>query len=293
MAKRSDPVLIVKLEKGLADRQRLPLAHVLSVLDELRQLVGEIGREVQRRRGLVNATGDFGLELIAGDKGLAFREGSVQAAIALTERAGTGVKVVQSIIDTVKLLDREDFLEESADRQIDRRIIRRLSRIAQIQRHDRTEMSLGIVKPGESNPISATFGSNAIATVRSLQAPTFHVHEAVLYGRLFHLLDRTNSENDEEERGFWGELHSDDGDTWRLQFKPHEERKVTPLFRERVVAKGTAVYYRIAHPKLICDTIEADKERDVDTAFDELFGCNRNIYRADLSTILKGIRGED
>jgi hypothetical protein len=41
---------------------------------------------------VVRATGDFGLELVAGEKGIAFRPGSVQANIAVTERPGTGLK---------------------------------------------------------------------------------------------------------------------------------------------------------------------------------------------------------
>jgi len=39
MPKSSETIFTVKLEKGLAERKRLPLAHVISVLDELRQLI--------------------------------------------------------------------------------------------------------------------------------------------------------------------------------------------------------------------------------------------------------------
>lgn len=280
-----DPLFVIKLQKGLADRQRLPLSHVLSVLDELRQLVAEIGRDIQRKRGFRHTEGDFGLELVAGEKGIAFQPGSVQASVALTERAATGVKAVQSIIETVGLLESEDFATESSDRQIDRRIVRRLARIAKIQRRDKTEMNLGIHRPG--NPfVSATFGSNAISAVRSLQAPTFRVSDTIIYGRLTELTDRTKADDDDGV-GFWGELHADDGDTWRVHFKPSDLERVTPLFRKQVQVTGTATYFRIAHPKLACDDIQADKDRDLERAFDELFGCYKNVYKADLQTLIK------
>ena len=39
------PVLIVTLQKGLADRQMLPLDHVIRVLEEVRQMVLDAGRK--------------------------------------------------------------------------------------------------------------------------------------------------------------------------------------------------------------------------------------------------------
>jgi hypothetical protein len=186
--------------------------------------------------------------LIAGEHGIAFKAGSVQANIAVTERPGTGFKVIQSVIDTIGLLDREDFPEATADRQIDRRIIRRLGRIARIQRHDRTQMRLSVTRPNQLKPVTANFGPNAVAAVRSLQAPTFRVEGSILYGKLTELVDRTTIE-DEEERGFWGELVADDGETWRILFRANDEEKATPLFRKQVKVIGTAVYYRIARPK--------------------------------------------
>ena len=292
MAKNGNTLFTVKLAKGLAERKRLPLEHVISVLDELRQLITEIGKQVQRRKGVVRATGDFGLELVAGEKGIAFRPGSVQANIAVTERPGTGFKVIQSVIKTVELLDSEDFPEASADQQIDRRMIHHLSRIARIQKSDKTEMRLSIVRPGQEKAIVATFGSNAIQAVQSLQAATFRVEDTVLYGKLFQLIDKTADED--EEKGFWGELKTDAGETWRIHFRRAEDLEaVIPLFRKQVKATGSAVYYRLHHPKLICKTIELDKDRDLEAAFDELYGCDKNLYKTDLHSILKELHGED
>lgn len=292
MPKSSETLFTVKLEKGLADRKRLPLSHVLSVLDELRQLITEIGKDLQRRRGAAKPTGDFGLELIAGEKGVAFKGGSVQANIAVTERSGTGFKVIQSVLETIEMLDREDFPEAVVDQQIDRRIIRRLSRIADIQKRDRTQMQLSVARPNQTNPITATFGSNGIAAVRSLQAPTFRVEGTVLYGKLFELIDKTYADED-EEKGFWGELAADDGETWRIRFQAKDEDKATSLFRKQVKLSGTAFYYRIARPKLICEVLEHDPQRDYETAFDQLYGCNKQLYKSDLATLLRQLHGEE
>ena len=40
------PVLIVTLQKGLADRQMFPLDHVIRVLEEVRQMVLDAGRKI-------------------------------------------------------------------------------------------------------------------------------------------------------------------------------------------------------------------------------------------------------
>ena len=64
------PVFTIKLQKGLAERQRLPLADVISVLEEVRQMIADVGREIQRDLGIEKPTGDFGLELLAGAQGI-------------------------------------------------------------------------------------------------------------------------------------------------------------------------------------------------------------------------------
>ena len=69
------PLFVVRLEKGLADRQRLPLAHVISVLEEVRQMILDAGRELQADIGIEQPVLDFGLELIAGPDGVVFQPG--------------------------------------------------------------------------------------------------------------------------------------------------------------------------------------------------------------------------
>jgi len=217
----------------------------------------------------------------------------VQANIAVTESPATGYKAIQTVIETIGLLDREDFPEASVDQQIDRRVIRHLSRIATIQKRDHTEMQLSVARADHGKPLSARFGSNAISAVRSLQAPTFRIEATTLYGRLIQLLDRTADEDDSDEKGFWGQLIADDGEYWRVQFKPSQVEKASGLFRKQVKVTGNAVYYRIAHPKLVCEDIAQDVERDYEAAFDDLYGCNKQVYKTDLQTLLKQIHGEE
>jgi len=154
-------------------------------------------------------------------------------------------------------------------------------------------MHLSMIRPGEAKTLAATFGTNAMAVVRSLQAPTFRVEATVLYGKLKQLIDRTMVEDEESEKAFWGELHSDNGEVWRVKFKGSDEDIVPKYFRKLVRIVGTAVYYRLANPKLECDDISLEPERDYVKAIDELWGCDKGVYKTDLSTILKEIHGEE
>ena len=98
------PVFTIKLQKGLADRQRLPLADVIAVLEEVRQMIADMGREIQRDRGIEKPTGDFGLELLAGPRGILFKSGSVQAHVAITSNIDTGILAAQRVVTTVDSL---------------------------------------------------------------------------------------------------------------------------------------------------------------------------------------------
>jgi hypothetical protein len=102
----SDPIFIMKFDHGLADRHRLPLAHVLSVLNEVRQMNVSVGKDVQRRRGIPEPSGDFGLELLAGRDGVVFKKGSVQAQVALTRDVNNGVFAADSVLSIVQKLGR-------------------------------------------------------------------------------------------------------------------------------------------------------------------------------------------
>jgi hypothetical protein len=283
-----DPVLIVKLQKGLADRQRLPLEHVIRVLEEVRQMVADAGRELQQSMGLDRANGDFGLELLAGADGVVFRKGSVQAQIAVTTNVETGILAASKIVDTINSLGNKKYAQvDEADRQI----IRRLNRIASIQETDKTEMMFSVRRPGVRARFAATFSEVAIATASSMQAPVFQMEDMTLSGKLCELKDTHG--DDEEEKGFWGELRRDNGEIWRIQFRPDDIQDAAQLFRKQVRMTGTAKYYRITAPKLMVKSIALDTDRDYETAFDELVGCDEKIYPGTLSDVLRDLRGDD
>lgn len=287
-----DPLLTVKLTKGLAERQRLSLAHVINVLDEIRQMICETGRKIQEQQGMVRPSGDFGLELLAGAGGVAFHPGSIEANIAFTQNINTGVLAAQEVVRTIELLDTEEAPGADPHKNIDMRIVRRLGRIARIQRVDKTELELAFRQPGKRKPIAASFGDAAMAAVRSLQTKTFSVEGITIYGKLYELLDHDPSD-EERGKGFWGELRRDNGEIWRLQFEPNDLNAVTSLFSRQASVTGKAIYYRATTPKLVVQSIKLDSERDYEAAFDELLGCDRSLYNADLNTLLRRLHGDE
>jgi hypothetical protein len=288
-----DPILTIKLEKGLADRQRLSLAHVISVLDQIRNMIADVGRELQRSKGSPQPTGDFGLELIAGAGGTIVRKGSITANIALTQNTQTGLEATRQVVQTIELLDREELAGIDPRDQIDPRIVKGLIKIARIQRLDKTEMRIGIKGVGKRNKlVTARFGESGMAAVRALQTSTFTVEDVTVYGKLTELVDR-DPDDDEGEKGFWGLLRRENGDCWRLQCTPTDKDRVAPLFGRQVRVNGTAMYYRVASTKVIVREIDIDKDKDFDVAFGELFGSDRQIYNADLDTLMRRMRGDD
>ena len=276
---------VVKFDRGLAERHRLPLDHVLSTLRELRAMVEETGRDLQRQKGVENPTGDFGMELLAG-----FKKGSFQVNIALTRDVRIGRAAVEEIIGTVNWLATMDGRIDEIKKPEDgaSKIVRRLSRIAEIQKNDKTEMRLEL-RDGRKKA-AATFDDAAIASTKVLAAPQFQMEGITVYGKLFGLRDSTPDAEDGNH--FWGELRRENGEMWRVRFKAEIIGDVLPLFRKQVAITGMAVYYPAQSPKLIADKVAQDTDRDYEAAFDELYGCNREIYGTDLHSLLREIRGD-
>lgn len=282
------PVLVIKLQKGLADRQMLPLDHVILILEQIRQMVLDAGREIQRNSGVDSDTVEFGLELLAGKQGFLFKSGSVQAQIAITANTQTGLLAVERILETIELLGSKQYIPAT---EADRSIVRRLNRVAKIQQHDKTELQLAVARPGVvAPPRKAVFGEAAAATAWLIQAPVFQMEDMVLYGKLFELKDKDTDEDG--DHGFWGELRRENGELWRIQFDHKDTKKAADLFRQQVSIRGTAKYYRIAAPKLIAEEIAVDKDRDYEAAFDELIGCDKAIYPGGLADALSDLRGD-
>ena len=197
------------------------------------------------------------------------------------------ILAAQEVIQTLNQLEQDDGVLDP-NQQIDRELIRRISRVARIQRADRTELEISIQRPGDTDPLTATFGNAGLSSIQALQSPTFEVEGMSLYGKLIELLDRDPSE--EDGKGFWGELRKDNGEAWRIQFKPSDVDEVTRLFRKQVMVTGKAIYYRVATHKLVAESIAADTERDYESAFDELHGCYKDAFSPEL---LKAVRAEE
>jgi len=280
----NDPIITIRLTKGLAERNRLPLADVLSVLEELRQMFAIAGRRVQRARGMVNPTGDFGLEVIAGDGASILKKGSVEMPVAMTQNIATGLEAAQVVLATFGALEIDAGVPEP-NRNLDQDLMRRISRIARVQRRDRTELEIRVDYRELTAPVQVTFGNSGVETLKALQVPTFQVEGVSLFGKLVQLVDYDPEDN--QEKGFWGELILSDGEVWRAQFKPNDAERVTPLFRKQVHVIGKAVYYRVKTPKIVADSIVLDPDRDYEAAFDEIFGSYKNVFNTDFDTLMR------
>jgi hypothetical protein len=251
-------------------------------------MVADAGRDIHRNMGLEHQTVEFGLELLAGTSGVLFRKGSVQAQIAVTSNIQAGVHAAHHIVETIKSLENRRYTPKG---EADRTIVRRLNRIAKIQETDKTELQITLRTPGAKRPTAAIFGEAAIATAISLQAPVFQMQDTAISGKLYEL--KADVADEEEQKGFWGELRRDNGETWRVQFPQEKRREVAALFSEQVQITGTAKYYRIATPKLIAKTITPDTERDYESAFDELYGSDRKAFPEGFAQALLEMRGDD
>jgi hypothetical protein len=285
-----DPIITVRLKKGMADRHRLPLSDVLSVLEEIRQMIAEVGRRLQRERGIDSPKGDFGLEVIAVNGNSIFRRGSVEMPLAMTTNVDLGILAAQEVIRTFGALEDDRGVPEP-NRHLDKTLLRRMSRVAQVQRRDRMELEMRLQRPGFPEEMTTTFGSAGMDSLKALQAPTFQVEGVSIYGKLTQLTD--HDPMGQEERGFWGELVQSDGESWRVQFKADDVATATALFRKQVLVTGKAVYYRVATHKIIVESIEMDSERDYEAAFDELFGKYKGVFNSDLKTLIKQMREDD
>ena len=283
-----DPVFIVKLQKGLADRNRLPLEDVLTVLGEVRQMLSDAGRAVRQRQGLADSDVDFGLELVAGTRGSVFRKGSIQAHIALTADKANGLLAADLVLDTVKALTKGK-LDPGPGGSPENRIIRRLNNIAKIHKKDKIDTQFGVRRPNQARATTATFGDAAVSYAKTLSDAEFTEDSVTVFGKLSELEDRDFDE--EGGKDVFGELRHDTGETWRVQFKASDKTKARDAWGEQVTITGRVSYYRVASPKIEVESIEVDPERDYESSFDELFGCDRDAYKVGLDMLLEEIRG--
>ena len=148
----SHPVFTVSLTDGLADRNRLPLDHVIRVLTEMKSLIEEVGKRIQRERGEEKATGNFGLELDAG-----LKPGSVQADILITKDINIGVDAAAHVIEMINSLNSQ---ADPGRAELDPRVLARLNNTSKILEIDKTALKLRLTAQREhqhTRRIEATF----------------------------------------------------------------------------------------------------------------------------------------
>jgi hypothetical protein len=287
MPKRTtDPIITVDLTDGLADRNRLPLSHVIKVLREVESMINDVGVEILQSRGVENAKADFGIELVA-DDGMAFKKGSVRAYIALTRYPEIAVLAAEKVINAVKLLSvkrREPAMETRPAPILSARVVRGLERIAYFNEPAKTYIRFELKAPKKVIAITemkspaarrAMLGVVAAESLRALRTPKFEEHGVRLYGKLYRLKDRPTDSG--AKATFWGELYRDNGEKWRVQFNKSDLNTVSGLFTKDVLVVGTAVYYESTSPKIEATFVDEDMDRDLVAAYDEFYGCDREV----------------
>lgn len=284
MRRSNEAIFSIIFKKGLANKNRLPLSHVLSTLREVDAMIREVGRKVQHEAGVQLPDGDFGIELLAGATGLAFQKGSLKTASALTKDIPNGTETLRRIIkttnaiETKKVVQIDDFVTPVA---------KRLAAISPWQQQDKTELSIQLAEGGKVSD-STRFSEKGIRAIQQMGQSQFSIESITLYGKLRALTDRSKTEKEDD---IWGELLEDNGNTWRIKFVPVDLDRAKNLFTRQVVIFGDATYFKTKDPRLDVKTITEDKERDYVAAFDHLTKQYESVFGdRDPDEILKDIR---
>lgn len=267
------PEFTITLSKGLANRHRLPWDHVMKVLREFKAMLEDVGRTIQRENGVQNPTGDFGIELLATAKGNVFRRGSIDTTAALTMDVANGLLAVNAIINTANAVEKKKEIVLGDDKTI--RIVRGLTKISEVQRQDRTDFAVKIVGPNTPKK-AAKITESGVQKLQAADAEVLHVDGLTVYGKLLELRDR--SQTDDMGDYIWGELRSDGGDVWRVQFKRKDAADVIPLFTKQVMVYGNAMYFKTRSPRLDANSFKEDARRNYLAAFDEMEGADKEVY---------------
>jgi hypothetical protein len=286
MAKKTDSAIFsIVFKNGKANQNRLPLSHVIATLQELDFMVREVGRKIQRDNGVESPDGDFGIELLAGSTGIAFRKGSVKAQAAITRDVRNGIRTLSSVIGTTSQVEKKSVSSVS---EYGEPVYRRLSRISPMQEQDGTELGLQLVRKGHATE-TAKFSERGIEVLKELEASEFAVEAVTLYGKLRKLTDMSRVEGQDD---IWGELIEDNGERWRVKFHPSDYDKARKNFTKQVIVLGDARYFKTKFPRVDVKEIREEEKRDYVAAFDRFSEEYRGIFgNRDTKKILSEIRG--
>jgi hypothetical protein len=278
-------VFSIVFKNGKANQHRLPLSHVLATLQELDFMVREVGRKIQRDNGVESPDGDFGIELLAGASGIAFKKGSIKAQAAITRDVRNGVRAVSSVIGTTAQVEKKSV---SSVNDYGEPVYRRLNRIVPLQEQDGTDLRLQLIQKGQVTE-TANFSERGIKVLKELSATEFAIEAVTLYGKLRKLTDMSRVEGQDD---IWGELVEDNGERWRIKFHPSDFDKARKHFTKQVVITGDASYFRTNLPRVDVRDIREEEKRDYVAAFDRLTKEYGAIFgKRDTKKILSDIRG--
>ena len=287
MAKLSEPaVFTIVFTKGQAARNRLAMSHVITVLRELDFMIRDVGARLQRAKGMENPTGDFGIELLTGETGIAFLKGSVKAKAVPTRDIEIAVEAFEHVINTANRMEKKG--PGSVDEN-DVPIVRRFANITKVQERDYTELHLEVKRPGKQAK-KGVFSDAAMQAVKKMATSDFRIEGLTLYGKLKALTDRSRVEEDDDD--IWGELVEDNGTVWRIKFKPADLEKAKTLFTRQVVAVGHASYFKSNSPRLDVDDIKLDTPLGYLEAFNSFSSSYEEIFGdQEPQDIMRDIRG--
>lgn len=266
--------LSIALKKGVAAHNRIPLDHMITTLRAIQTMIREVGRKIQRDAG-EEPTGDFGIDLVAGKAGVAFRKGSLYTATEATKNTGMAIQTFQTIVNTTNLLQKNTGRQPLAFSDYGEEVLRRLPKIAEIQEKDKIELHLA-VREGRQILGTSIFGTRGVETLKSLESAEFRVEAVTLFGKLRELKDMSPSEKESDH--FWGELLEDNGHYWRVLFDNSDQAKVLSLFRKQVWIAGDATYYKTKAPRLEAREIDGEPLPDYLGAFDQLSAAYADIF---------------
>jgi hypothetical protein len=288
MPNTTDSVIFsIVFKKGMANKNRLPLSHVIATLQQVDQMIREVGRQVQRDAGIEKPDGDFGIELLAGRIGIAFHKGSVSTSSAITRDVQHGIATITKIIETTDVIEKKRPL--SLD-EYGEHVLRRLPKVSEIQEQDKTELHLALAE--KNHVIKKTkFTEKGRETLRSMESAELAVHGVTLYGKLRELKDF--SRDDEGSGHFWGELLEDNGRKWRIKFSDSELTKALRLFRRQVSIFGDATYFKTKLPRVDVKSISEERRPDYVGAFDSFREAYADVFEdKEPQEILNDIREE-
>jgi hypothetical protein len=166
--------------------------------------------------------------------------------------------------------------------EFDPRLVTRLGNIGKVQEIDKTRVEFALRTNG-GRPKRAVFDRRTTQVINTLRQPNFAIEDLTVYGKLRELHDRY----DDEHKDFFGELVGDDGNVWRIQFKPKDVDRASALFRKQVFVTGNVTYFKALNPRILAIDFGLDEERDYEAAFDELYGSEPALAGVDLATLVR------